>query len=210
VEAYGAFALGAWLNPDVPEAARRFARWSAIGALALGMAGQVIYHLLAAGHAHRAPWVVVMLVACLPVVTLGFGAALTHLLHPSRPLSAPLDAPEGVPTVASVEAPEAAPAGVPERVPEAVSKARQRRAKALPNSASRRRGVHAPKVVFAAELAAGELPSIRTIKRQCKVGQDRAREIRDELAGLIESGPVRVPGPVLEPVQVSGPAETMA
>ena len=82
VEAYGAYALGAWLAPGgVPQTARKFARRSAIGALALGMAGQVIYHLLAAAHATRAPWPVVVLVSCMPVVTLGFGAALTHLLR---------------------------------------------------------------------------------------------------------------------------------
>jgi hypothetical protein len=81
VEAYGAYALGAWLTPGTPARARTFARRSAVGALALGMAGQVIYHLLAAAHAIRAPWPVVVLVACLPVVTLGFGAALTHLLR---------------------------------------------------------------------------------------------------------------------------------
>lgn len=80
VEAYGAYALGAWLTPGTVPAARRFARWSAIGSLTLGMAGQVIYHLLAAVHAARAPWPVVVLVSCLPVLTLGFGAALTHLL----------------------------------------------------------------------------------------------------------------------------------
>ena len=51
VEAYGAYALGAWLTPGTPERARAFARRSAIGALALGMLGQVIYHLLAAAHA---------------------------------------------------------------------------------------------------------------------------------------------------------------
>lgn len=82
VEAYGAYALGAWLAPvAVPKAARRFAKRSAIGALALGMLGQVVYHLLAADHAQRAPWPVVVLVSCLPVITLGFGAALTHLLR---------------------------------------------------------------------------------------------------------------------------------
>jgi DNA-directed RNA polymerase specialized sigma24 family protein len=81
VESYGAYALGAWLTPGVSPGARRFARRSALGSLLLGMAGQVIYHLLAAAHAHRAPWPVVVLVSCLPVVTLGFGAALTHLLR---------------------------------------------------------------------------------------------------------------------------------
>lgn len=84
VEAYGAYALGAWLHPHSPATARAFARGSAIGALGLGMAGQVIYHLLAAAHASRAPWPVVVLVSCLPVITLGFGAALTHLLRAAR------------------------------------------------------------------------------------------------------------------------------
>ena len=51
VEAYGAYALRAWLTPGVAERARAFARKSAIGALALGMCGQVIYHLLDAAHA---------------------------------------------------------------------------------------------------------------------------------------------------------------
>ncbi|MGI8450306.1 MAG: helix-turn-helix domain-containing protein, partial [Streptosporangiaceae bacterium] len=81
VEAYGAYALGAWLAPGTPPGARRFAKRSALGALGLGMTGQVIYHLLAAAHAARAPWPVVMLVACLPVLTLGMAAALTHLRH---------------------------------------------------------------------------------------------------------------------------------
>jgi hypothetical protein len=81
VESYGAYALGAWLTPGTPERARTFARRSAIGALALGMLGQVVYHLLAAAHATRAPWPVVVLVSCLPVVTLGFGAGLAHLLR---------------------------------------------------------------------------------------------------------------------------------
>ena len=85
VEAYGAYALGVWLAPfAIPPRARVFARWSAIGALLLGMTGQVSYHLLAAAHAARAPWIVVVAVSCMPVVTLGFGVALTHLLHSTR------------------------------------------------------------------------------------------------------------------------------
>lgn len=89
VEAYGAYALGAWLTPGTPERARSFARRSAVGALALGMLGQVVYHLLAAAGAARAPWPVVVLVSCLPVVTLGFGAALTHLLREAAPAAVP-------------------------------------------------------------------------------------------------------------------------
>ena len=79
VEAYGATALGAWINPATPKAARKFAKRSAIGALALGMLGQVAYHLLSAYHYRAAPWWIVTVVACLPVITLGFAAALHHL-----------------------------------------------------------------------------------------------------------------------------------
>ena len=100
VEAYGAYALGVWLRPNaIPPRARSFAKRSAIGSLALGMAGQVIYHLLAAGHAGRAPWPVTVLVSCLVVIVLGFGAGLTHLLRAdeSTPAADPEPEPETVP-----------------------------------------------------------------------------------------------------------------
>jgi hypothetical protein len=76
-----AFAMSAWLSPATAEHARTFAKWSALGALALGMLGQVAYHLPSAAHRTRAPWPAVIAVACLPVITLGFSAALAHLLH---------------------------------------------------------------------------------------------------------------------------------
>ena len=57
---------------------------SAIGALVLGCLGQVAYHLLAAAHWAEAPWLVVVGVACLPVVTLYFAATLTHLILADR------------------------------------------------------------------------------------------------------------------------------
>jgi hypothetical protein len=49
VEAYAAYALRAWLarDPMISGRTRRFAKWSAICSFALGMAGQVAYHLLA-------------------------------------------------------------------------------------------------------------------------------------------------------------------
>ena len=83
VEAYAAFALHVWLtsNPVVSDRTRGFARWSAIVALALGMAGQVAYHLLAQAGVIRAPWDATTLVSCLPVLVLGMGSALAHLLR---------------------------------------------------------------------------------------------------------------------------------
>lgn len=79
VEAYGAYALGMWIDPVTPKVAKTFARRSAIGSLLLGMLGQIAFHLLNAAHKSAAPWEIVTAVSCLPVVTLGLAAALHHL-----------------------------------------------------------------------------------------------------------------------------------
>ena len=82
VEAYAAFALRTWLASGTQSArARSFAMWSAIGSLLLGMAGQVAFHLMQAAGMTVAPWQITTFVSCLPVVVLGCGAALAHLLH---------------------------------------------------------------------------------------------------------------------------------
>jgi hypothetical protein len=104
VEAYATYALGAWLSPRaVPAAARRWAKLSAIAALLLGMTGQAAYHLLNAAGTQRAPWPVVVVVSCMPVVVLGCAAALTHLLR-TRPDTASADTadtPDTAPDTAS-------------------------------------------------------------------------------------------------------------
>jgi hypothetical protein len=82
VETYAAFALRVWLSGSTRSArTRSFAKWSAIGSLLLGMAGQVAYHLMTAAGMTQAPWQITTLVSCLPVVVLGCGAALAQLLH---------------------------------------------------------------------------------------------------------------------------------
>jgi hypothetical protein len=83
VEAYAAYALRAWLSASTTVSARtrRFARWSAIGSLVLGMAGQVAYHLLTQAHSAHAPWGITTAVSCLPVLVLGMGAALAHMIR---------------------------------------------------------------------------------------------------------------------------------
>ncbi|GAA4453046.1 ABC transporter permease [Phytohabitans houttuyneae] len=81
METYAAYALWVWLSGRAPHAARRFAKWSAIASLAIGAAGQVTYHLMAAAGWTSAPWPVTALVACLPVAVLGMGAALAHLMR---------------------------------------------------------------------------------------------------------------------------------
>ena len=74
------------------------------------MAGQVIYHLLSAAHATKAPWPVVTLVSCLPVVALALGSGLAHLLRGTAP--GPADEPEPVPAAPPVPArPDPVPYG---------------------------------------------------------------------------------------------------
>jgi hypothetical protein len=182
VEAYGAYALRAWLTPGASETARKFARWSAIGALALGMLGQVIYHVLSAAHATRAPWPVVVLVSCLPVVTLGFGAALTHLLHGTVaddvPDGVPIPALDGDTETVTPTVPEVVPNPMPEVAVETVARRARRRPGNHTKRAERR---------YAADLAEGQVPSLRALMRDLSLGQDKAREIRAHLASLAAS-----------------------
>jgi hypothetical protein len=94
VECYAAYALRAWLagGHAISDRTRRFARWSAICSFALGMAGQVAFHLMDQDHVTRAPWGITTLVSCLPVLVLGLGTALAHML---REDAAAADHPDG-------------------------------------------------------------------------------------------------------------------
>jgi len=94
VEAYAAYALRAWLSGEhsISGRTRRFAKWSAICSFALGMAGQVAYHLLAQAGTARAPWPVTTIVSCLPVLVLAMGTTLAHMLRADAGTTA--DAPD--------------------------------------------------------------------------------------------------------------------
>ncbi|WP_433662418.1 hypothetical protein ACQPW1_09870 [Nocardia sp. CA-128927] len=81
VEAYASYALYIWLSGRIRTTKTvNYAKWSAIGSLTLGAAGQIARHLLQAAGTRIAPWPITTMVACLPVVVLGMGAALTHML----------------------------------------------------------------------------------------------------------------------------------
>ena len=83
VEAYAAYALRAWLAGEhwISPRTRQFAKWSAIFSFALGMAGQVAYHLLIQADQTRAPWAITTVVSCLPVLVLAMGTTLAHMLR---------------------------------------------------------------------------------------------------------------------------------
>jgi len=172
IESYAALALGAWLQPGTKGTARRFARGSALGALALGMLGQVSYHLLAARHATRAPDLVVVLVACLPVVVLGCAVALLHLL--------------GASDAQPDTAPEAAPAAVTVTRPSAPAPRTRTRTGTAPGNRTRSASVTETdaELQYASEIAAGVLPSQRQIRADLRVGQDRARALRMHLESV--------------------------
>jgi hypothetical protein len=99
VECYAAYALRAWLATGhaVSDRTRRFARRSAICSLALGMAGQVAFHLMDQDHVTRAPWIITTLVSCLPVLVLGMGTALAHMLREDAVAADPPDGWSGGP-----------------------------------------------------------------------------------------------------------------
>jgi hypothetical protein len=216
VEAYGAYALRAWLTPGVPGRAQAFARKSAAGALGLGMCGQVIFHLLAAVHAGRAPWPVTVLVSCIPVVTLGFGAALAHLLRyapaadpGAHPGALPDDAGCTAEVIPAAPVPHPGPApgprphpaleAAPRRLPQPAPGGPGDLAPAGPGTAPgrapgpRRAQPKQPGPVtpqrlaehYAADLAAGRVPSARQIKREWPVGTIRAAQLHDHLEAAL-------------------------
>ena len=112
VESYGAYALWVWLSGRGSDRTRTWARNSAFAALGLGCLGQVAFHLLAAAHWDEAPWPVVVVVACLPVVTLAFAATLIHMTRADVQAAVaviPEVTTQPVPEVIAEPAPEGSP-----------------------------------------------------------------------------------------------------
>jgi hypothetical protein len=179
VEAYGAFALGAWLHGGTPVRARTFARRSAIGALVLGMLGQIIFHLLTAAGRTRAPWPVVVLVACLPVVTLGFGAALTHLLR-AVPGASDIE-PGPAPAVTEPPAPDPVPPAADADLTDLLAwlTSGSDASDNLPEL-HKRAGAE-----FAADVVAGRTPTIRQIRERLRIGSDTAPQVQAYLKSLV-------------------------
>lgn len=87
VEAYAALALRSALQPGETSQARTCRRfsWATAGAaLLLGCAAQAMYHVMAAHHDKAASTLVIIVVSCLPVLAIGLGAALLHMLHAAK------------------------------------------------------------------------------------------------------------------------------
>ena len=91
------------------------------------------------------------------------------------PSAVPVDVPVIEPVAVPVDGVTPTPVTVPRTV--ATGRARGRARK------------QAPEHAFAAELARGELPSIRAVKAKLHVGTDRARAVRDELEEILQEAP---------------------
>jgi hypothetical protein len=76
IDAYAMTATRIWLSGSATSpAARRFARWNAIGAICISLAGNGLWHLIAA-HVVQVSWPIVVTVGAVPPTVLGL---LTHL-----------------------------------------------------------------------------------------------------------------------------------
>lgn len=186
VEAYGTYALAAWLWPgDIPARARRWAMYSALAALLLGCLGQVAYHLLMWSHAVRAPALVVVFVSCVPVAVVGAGGALYHLMDGEPDTSGDM-AEVGPLPAAGTPLPVAIPGPLPEPPePDVV----QAELEALIDAAtSNGHGLSRDEVEpFAAEVAAGTPPGVGRIREVLHCAQPRAQRVRDGLRALADA-----------------------
>lgn len=102
---------------------------------------------------------------------------------PAESQDAPVDAPTDTPT----DAPEPAPTDTPRSAPGHATIPAPRRAAKAAKAAPGRGKATAPEMVFASDLAAGKLPSLRRIRTQLKVGQPKAQAIQAQLAESMKS-----------------------
>jgi hypothetical protein len=97
------------------------------------------------------------------------------------------DAVPGETVQGSPSVPESDPVGVPVLVPKDVPRMAPVAPVRARGQARRRTPKQSDPVrVFAAEIKAGEMPSVRSIKERCHVGTDRAREIQSELKARLK------------------------
>lgn len=204
VEAYAAFALSAALtSAPVSKETRRFAWISSVCALGLGMGAQIAYHLLKNADRTAAPWQITTVVSCLPVLVLGLGAVLAHMLHRDR--TAFTAAPQPVVDPATVvlrpatDAPEITPAPVGDQDEAPTYRPDEPVEPLFPDLViyDEDQGATVPAAVpdpdpaqvraatvFADEIAKGDTPSIRAIKAVLRCGQDKAQDVQAYLSVL--------------------------
>jgi outer membrane biosynthesis protein TonB len=178
LETYAAYSMYAWLAAaHLSTSTRRFAKWSALGSLVLGMAGQAAYHVMESTGVEAAPVEIVIAVSAIPVIVLGLGTGLAHAMRkdwhayqatlqvaradagtdvPEVPDVAPVE--RHVPEVPDVErhVPEPAPAPVERHVPEVPAMAPAPVAENVPAPAPRGKPKPRPVNAGARDLSTNE------------------------------------------------------
>jgi hypothetical protein len=208
VEAYAAYALRAWLARDqmISDRTRRFAKWSTICSFVLGMAGQVAYHLMTQAGMARAPWAITTIVSCLPVLVLGMGTALAHMLRAETEAVDTPDRKTGTPAVLqSVSCPAGDQDGAARRRPVAGQDRSARDQNGREPGPRHDRGITGPglqpagpqmdqaRVVARRLVAAGKPVSRRALRSGGVTGSNEAlnalaRALTAELAECADSG----------------------
>lgn len=139
----------------------------------LRMASDVPSANKAAGTVAAVPTAPVMPPGTVPGTVLPSVPPDTPVTVPSVPQGEPGDSPPAVPDDVPAVAPAASLRPVPARAPR----------RAPPGKPK------APERVFAAQIEAGTLPSLRQVKERMHVGTDRARVIRGILAAMLQETP---------------------
>lgn len=151
VEAYAVYAMAVATSPRVmPAGVRRFAWASAAASLFLGMAGQVAFHVMTAHGVTAAPWWVVALVSCLPVLVIFAAAVLWHLTARIGQVSEQAPVTVTVPVMPA----EPVPAAV---MPEAVSPAVSTPVTGTDRAPARSRALDVDDLVLPAQAVARDL-----------------------------------------------------
>ncbi len=193
VDATAAVASRVWLSPDTgTDKARRFARAVALGAIAVSLLGNGIFHMAQAGYLRPGVWLVIAAGGISPLAL----AVVAHLAV----LRGALPAPVGVPV------PEASPAAPAPGVPAAQPVPVTADGRAVPAAKPRTRTLATPTadepswdalvtaardVDARARQATGRPAGIAKLRTELRVGQSRAQQLRDHLKAL--PAPDRVP-----------------
>lgn len=163
---------------------------AAVAALVVGIGWTVAANVAAGAHGGIGG---ALVAAGVPIAFLLVLEALLWLVRNTRPVSPAIvtEAVEHAPEVVT----ETAPVGVPEPITESVSESTpesapvtrtpsrtRNRAKSAPGKRTRK---VAPEVHFADEIASGNLPSIRRIRSELHVGQDKGKEILAQLESSV-------------------------
>jgi hypothetical protein len=104
-----------------------------------------------------------------------------------EPVSAPESAPVAAPADDVPVTPESAPEPTVQSIPGSAPESAPKPALKVVRTAPRRLKTRTPESAYAALLAAGELPSIRAIRRDLHVGDVRAKAIRAELETALKA-----------------------